>query len=44
MLKVGDRLQIKPGTAHLLSNGGAEDCEFLLIQGVGKYDWIKAEG
>jgi quercetin dioxygenase-like cupin family protein len=44
MLKVGERHQIKPGTAHRLSNGGTEDCEFLLIQGVGKYDWIKAEG
>ena len=44
VLEIGDRHQIKPGTAHLLSNREAEDCEFLLIQGVGKYDWTKAEG
>ena len=36
--------KIVPGTAHLLSNRGATDCQFLLLQGVGKYDWIKAEG
>jgi quercetin dioxygenase-like cupin family protein len=44
VLEIGDRHQIRPGTAHLISNRGAEDCEFLLVQGVGKYDWIKAEG
>ena len=44
MLKTGDRHQIEPGTAHLISNRGVEDCEFLLIQGAGKYDWIKGEG
>jgi quercetin dioxygenase-like cupin family protein len=42
-LKIGERHQIRPGTTHLISNRGAEDCEFLLVQGVGKYDWIKAE-
>jgi quercetin dioxygenase-like cupin family protein len=43
-LKIGERHQITPGTTHLISNRGAQDCEFLLVQGVGKYDWIKAEG
>jgi mannose-6-phosphate isomerase-like protein (cupin superfamily) len=43
-LKVGDRHEIIPGTAHLLSNRGTVDCQFLLLQGVGKYDWNKAEG
>ena len=43
-LKIGERYQIRPGTTHLISNRGADDCEFLLVQGVGKYDWIKAEG
>ena len=43
-LEIGDRHQIVPGTAHLLSNRGATDCQFLLLQGVGKYDWFKAEG
>jgi quercetin dioxygenase-like cupin family protein len=43
-LEIGNRHRIMPGTAHLLSNAGATDCQFLLLQGVGKYDWIKAEG
>jgi quercetin dioxygenase-like cupin family protein len=43
-LKIGERHQIRPRTTHLISNRGAQDCEFLLVQGVGKYDWIKAEG
>jgi quercetin dioxygenase-like cupin family protein len=42
--EIGNRHRIMPGTAHLLSNRGAMDCQFLLLQGVGKYDWIKAEG
>jgi quercetin dioxygenase-like cupin family protein len=42
--EIGNRHRIMPGTAHLLSNAGAMDCQFLLLQGVGKYDWIKAEG
>ena len=41
-LRIGDRHQIKPGTSHLLANKGAEDCDFLLVQGLGKYDWIKS--
>jgi quercetin dioxygenase-like cupin family protein len=42
-LGVGDRHRIMPGTAHLLSNRRTTECQFLLLQGVGKYDWIKAE-
>jgi quercetin dioxygenase-like cupin family protein len=44
VLNAGDRHQIYPGTAHLLSNRSADDCEFLLVQGAGKYDWIRADG
>jgi len=43
-LQAGDRHQIEPGTPHLLCNPGAIDCEFLLLQGGGKYDWIKLDG
>jgi quercetin dioxygenase-like cupin family protein len=43
VLRVGDRHQIAPGLPHSISNAGTDDCEFLLIQGVGKYDWIKDE-
>ena len=42
-LAIGDRHQLVPGTAHLLSNHGTVDCQFLLLQGVGGYDWVKAE-
>lgn len=44
VLEIGERHLLGPGTDHLISNRGTEDCEFLLIQGVGKFDWIKAEG
>lgn len=42
-LKTGERHRLQPGIAHLLTNKGATDCQFLLLQGVGKYDWIKAD-
>src|SRR5215831_685354 len=42
-LAVGERFKIRPGTAHRISNELASDCEFLLVQGVGKYDWHKAD-
>jgi quercetin dioxygenase-like cupin family protein len=41
ILEIGGRYKIMPGTAHFISNRGATDCLFLLIQGVGKYDFIK---
>jgi quercetin dioxygenase-like cupin family protein len=43
-LSVGGRCEIPAQIAHTLSNRGAEDCEFLLLQGVGRYDWIKSDG
>jgi quercetin dioxygenase-like cupin family protein len=43
ILEIGGRYKIMPGTAHLISNRGATDCLFLLVQGVGKYDFIKGE-
>jgi quercetin dioxygenase-like cupin family protein len=42
--EIGGRHKITPGTAHLISNRGMTDCSFLLVQGVGKYDFIKSEG
>ena len=42
--EIGGRYKITPGTAHLISNKGGTDCLFLLLQGVGKYDFIKSEG
>jgi quercetin dioxygenase-like cupin family protein len=43
-LKIGDRFQITPGTDHQLTNNGPSDCEFLLLQGTGAYDWIGCPG
>lgn len=42
-LDVGSRYKINPGILHLISNRATEDCQFLLLQGVGKYDFIKSE-
>jgi len=43
-LAVGERYQITAANAHMLSNRGSTDCQFLLLQGVGRYDWNTAEG
>jgi hypothetical protein len=43
ILETGARYKIMPGTAHLISNRGTTDCLFLLVQGVGKYDFLKGE-
>jgi quercetin dioxygenase-like cupin family protein len=42
-LSIGQRHKITPGAAHLIANGGEEDCRFVLVQGVGAYDWNAAE-
>jgi quercetin dioxygenase-like cupin family protein len=42
-LDMGSRYKINPGTSHLISNRTTENCQFLLLQGVGKYDFIKSE-
>jgi mannose-6-phosphate isomerase-like protein (cupin superfamily) len=42
-LGVGERYQITRENAHRLTNHGSTDCQFLLIQGVGRYDWKSAE-
>ncbi len=41
-LGIGERYEIAPGNAHQISNRGAADCRFLLLQGVGRFDWIRA--
>lgn len=42
-LEVGGRYKITAGTSHLIANRGKTDCLFLLLQGVGKHDFIKIE-
>ena len=36
----GDTCAVEPKTAHLVSNAGAGRCRFLLIQGIGTYDFV----
>jgi hypothetical protein len=36
-------LREPPATVKRISNESAAECQFLLVQGVGKYDWQKAE-
>lgn len=38
----GGHDRIEPGTAHQIVNRSAADCRFLLLQGVGASDWVKA--
>ena len=42
-LGLGERFKIMPGTAHRISNEASAECQFLLMQGVGKHDWHKAD-
>jgi len=39
----GDKATVTPPTVHHVSNPGRQRCRFLLIQGVGKYDFVKAD-
>ena len=38
-LGVGERSRVDAGHAHQTSNCGANDCRFLIVQGVGRYDF-----
>ena len=38
-LCVGERYRVNAQHAHQTSNRGAKDCRFLIVQGVGRYDF-----
>ena len=38
-LEPGERCQIKTGVTHQLENLGDEEATYLLVQGIGKYDF-----
>ena len=42
-LGAGQTATVTPSTAHQVSNPATAPCRFLLIQGVGKYDFVKEE-
>ena len=44
LVATGERLTLPPKTAHQVSNGGDGDCCFVLVQGVGAYDYIPVGG
>jgi quercetin dioxygenase-like cupin family protein len=39
----GQTASVTPSTPHHVSNQAAAPCRFLLIQGVGRYDFIKED-
>ena len=41
-LGIGERYQINAGHAHQTSNRGKRDCQFLIVQGVGRYDFLRS--
>jgi quercetin dioxygenase-like cupin family protein len=42
-LAAGRSATVTPPTVHQVSNRAARPCRFLLIQGVGKYDFVREE-
>ena len=44
ILTIGARYHIPPKTAHLISNRSDADTRFLLVQGVGAYDFLRVGG
>lgn len=42
-LNRGESATVTPPTAHHVSNSSDKPCRFLLIQGVGKYDFVNEE-
>ena len=38
----GAPCRVPPGTMHRVVNAGSDPCSFLLVQGLGKYDFLKA--
>jgi quercetin dioxygenase-like cupin family protein len=43
-VRTGQSAKVSPPAAHHVSNPGRSPCRFLLIQGVGKYDFVREEG
>lgn len=42
-LNPGESATVIPPTAHRVSNPSSKPCRFLLVQGVGQYDFVKQE-
>ncbi len=42
-VEAGRNHRIPPGRPHFIANRSTVDCRFLLLQGVGGFDWVKAD-
>lgn len=42
-ISVGRSAAVTPQTVHRVLNPGRQPCRFLLVQGVGQYDFVKAD-
>ncbi|HZE72897.1 MAG TPA: cupin domain-containing protein [Pyrinomonadaceae bacterium] len=40
LLNPGDTYSVRPSRPHLVVNGGAQSATFLVLQGIGEYDYI----
>jgi len=39
-LRPGETLTVRPRRAHLVTNGGETSATFLVLQGIGEYDYV----
>jgi quercetin dioxygenase-like cupin family protein len=39
-LKPGETYAVRPGRPHLVTNGGQTSATFLVLQGIGEYDYV----
>ncbi len=42
-LRIGQSANVLPPSPHHVSNPGRSPCRFLLVQGVGQYDFVREE-
>jgi quercetin dioxygenase-like cupin family protein len=40
LLQPGETYAVQPGRAHLVTNAGTSSVRFLVLQGVGEYDYV----
>ncbi len=43
VLNPGDTVAVPPGVAHYVEGSGAGACRFMIVQGVGEYDYVPSE-
>ena len=43
VLEAGGSCAVEPGTPHLVAGVDGQPCKFMVVQGVGVYDYVAAE-